>query len=107
VSTTHLTRRTFLKLTAAAGAVSLTGCVPMNNFGGTMVYIRSGRGISGISNAARKHNSNRIYLTEAAALGDLPHPGDKSVVKTIVIPNSLFAKLFDNGNEIADLRRVL
>lgn len=79
----------------------------MNGSGGMMVFIRSGRGISGISNAAKKHNNNRIYLTEAAALGDMPHPGDKSVVKTIVISDGLFAKLFPNGNEIADLRHML
>jgi hypothetical protein len=46
-------------------------------------------------------------MTEAAALADLPHPGDKSVVKMIVISDSLFAKLFPNGNVIADLRHVL
>lgn len=103
----NLTRRTFLKLTAATGALSLTGgCFQMNGSGGSMVYIRSGRGIKGISNAAKKHNSNRVYLTEAAALGDPPHPGDKSVVKTTVISNDLFGMLFTNGNEMADLRSL-
>lgn len=107
VDTTDLTRRTFIKLTAATGALSMVGgCVQMNMPGGSMVYIRSGRGIAGISNAAKKNNANKVFLTEAAALANPAHPGDKSVVKMTYISNAMFAKLFPNGNDVADFRKI-
>ncbi len=41
----------------------------------------------------------------AAALSDLPHPGDKSRVVKIVMNPDMHARVFASGNDVADLRR--
>jgi len=41
----------------------------------------------------------------AAAVGDLPHPGDRSRVVQIVMNSTLHNQLFGSGDDIVDLRR--
>ncbi len=101
----ELSRRAFLSLAAATGLMVTTGC-PRRNGNGVKVFRRSGRGRH-VSNAAKKHNANMLYATEAAALADLPHPGDKSVVVSLIIHKKLHAKLFPGHKKVADLRHDL
>ncbi len=108
MSNPHPTRRSFLQWAAALGLVTATGCPPSpgNADGGVVVFKRSGRGLR-ISNAAKKHNANRLYKTLAAAAADLPHPGDMSRVVQVTLPASLAMQLFTPGKLIVDLRRDL
>lgn len=101
----ELSRRAFLALAAATGLLATTGC-PRRNGNGVKVFRRSGRGRH-VSNAAKKHNANRLYATEAAAMADLPHPGDPSVVVSVIIHRKLHSKLFPGHKIVADLRRDL
>lgn len=101
----ELSRRAFLSLAAVTGVMATTGC-PRRNGNGVKAFKRSGRGRH-VSNAAKKHNANRLYATEAAALADLPHPGDKSVVVSLIIPRKLHDKLFPGHKKVADLRHDL
>ena len=71
--------------------------------GGVLAFRRSGRGRH-VSNAAKKHNANRLYATREAALADPAHPGDKSKVVQVVISRSRHNALFADGTPIADLR---
>ena len=106
MSALDITRRTFLKIASAVSLLSLAGC--MNGqigVGGVMVYKRSGRGIKGISNAAKKHNANFLYTTEAAAMANPAHKGDHSSVKTLIIASTRFQELFGDGSDTADLRK--
>ena len=104
-----ITRREFVKAAGLLGVVHIAGCVEPFRFlpslgTGVIAYKRSGRGIKGISRAAKKHNANRLYATSEAAMNDPPHPGDKSRVVEIVMNADVHAQLFANGNQIADLR---
>jgi hypothetical protein len=104
-----ITRRQFVKVAGVLGVAQITGCLqpfpPAPGTGnGVIAYRRSGRGIKGISLAAKKHNANRVYATSEAAMNDLPHPGDKSRVVHIFMNGDMHARLFANGNNIADLR---
>jgi hypothetical protein len=101
-----LTRRAFLGVSASATALMVTGC-PMNNQGqGVVVYRRSGRGRR-VSNAAKKHNANRLYKNLLAATLDTPHPGDNSKVVKITINRATYDRLFAGGRTVADLRHDL
>lgn len=114
-----LTRRVFLRWAAGAGLLSLAGC-PMpgggdgdgnggngnGGAGGMIVFKRSGRNLS-VSNAAKKHNANRLYKTAEAAASDAPHSGDPSRVVQVVIPTLLGMQLFPPGQLIVDLRQQL
>ena len=71
-----------------------------------MVFKRSGRGLH-VSNAAKKHNANRLYTTRSAASADVPHPGDNSNVVSLTISRDLYNRLFAQVRRIADLRRDL
>ena len=120
----ELTRRTFLKLVSVVGFLSLSGVILKNGKsaasaretvtkqnvvtrGGALVYKRSNRNKNGVSEATKRHNANRLYRTQAAALSDPAHKGDKSIVKPITIPKKWFEVLFAGGKDIADLRRDL
>lgn len=102
------TRRDFMRAgtlaaVGAATASGLLGCPPTPSTG-MMVFKRSGRGRR-VSNAAKKHNANRLYRTFAAAVADAPHPGDTSKIVQRTISASLFNQLFPpNGRNVADLR---
>ena len=105
-----ITRRRVVQAVGVLGIAQLAGCLrpfPVGpNLGtGVVAYRRSGRGIKGISRAAKKHNANRVYATVEAALSDLAHPGDQSRVVRIVMNGEMHAQLFGGGNNIADLRR--
>jgi len=100
------TRRKVLRVGSVVVLTQAIGCsfdiqqlLPNNN----IAFRRSGRD-GHVSNAAKKHNANRIYATWDAASLDLPHPGDKSKVVQITLSNQRYAELFTNGNLIADLR---
>jgi hypothetical protein len=99
-----LTRRAFLGVSASATAVMMAGC-PIKGQG-VVVYRRSGRGRR-VSNAAKKHNANRLYKNLLAAALDAPHPGDNSKVVKITINRLDFDRLFAGGKTIVDLRRAL
>ena len=60
-----------------------------------------------MSNAAKKHNANRLYATKEAATRDLAHPGDRSKVVKVTISSTMYAKLFSGGKLTADLRHGL
>ena len=120
----ELTRRTFLKFVSVVGFLGLSGVVLKNGvstaserkavtkqnvttLGGALVYKRSSRNKKGVSEAINRHNANRRYRTQAAALSDPAHKGDKSTVKSTTIPRKLFEELFAGGKDIVDLRRDL
>ena len=97
-----MTRRTFLSLTASVGLMAFFGCtLPPGQ--SVVVYRRSGRGRH-VSNAAKRHNANRLYATKEAAALDLPHPGDRSKVASVTINYAMYMRLFSGGNLVADLR---
>ena len=103
--TWEMTRRAFLSLSASVGLMAFFGCaLPPGQ--SVVVYRRSGRGRH-VSNAAKKHNANRLYATEQAALLDLPHPGDRSKVVPVTISSKMYNKLFSFNKQIADLRHDL
>ena len=81
------------------------GCV-LPKVQSVVVYKRSGRGRH-VSNAAKKHNANRLYATEPVALRDLPHPGDRSTVVPVIISSEMYNRLFTFNRQVADLRRDL
>lgn len=107
-----LTRRTFLGLATSAGVVTaLAGCPPPPpppppESNGVLVYKRSGRGLR-VSNAAKKHNANHLYVTYAAALQNPAHPGDHSKVVQLTINRAQYNRLFTGGSLVADLRHDL
>lgn len=105
----RFTRRQFMQTTAtaAAGAITagtLAGCPPSPT--SKIVFKRSGHGRR-VSNAAKKHNANKLYRTFEAASEDAPHPGDHSKVVQLTISATLYNQLFGNGRVVADLRRHL
>lgn len=101
----NVTRRAFLGIMAGLGVATSVGCPPRTSKG-VIAYKRSGRGLH-VSQAAKKHNANHLYATFAAALSDVPHPGDHSKVVSVVISRCLRNKLFPNGKLVADLRHDL
>jgi hypothetical protein len=105
MSVWKMTRRTFLSLSTMLGVMTLLGC-PLPNGRSVVVYRRSGRGRH-VSNAAKKHNANRLYTTEQVALLDLPHPGDHSKVVMVTISYAMYLRLFPGDKHVADLRRDL
>jgi len=99
-----VSRRAFLAAAAVAGAVALAGCNPAKPAPVT-VYKRSGRGRH-VSQAAKKHNANRLYADAATASQDLAHPGDKSRVVSVTISQQEFDRLFAGGVKFVDRRRI-
>jgi hypothetical protein len=105
-----ITRRQFVRAVTVLGVAGLSGCGQPFPIGpgigtGVFAYRRSGRGIKGISNAAKKHNANHVYATMAAAVSDPAHPGDHSRVVRIVMNANVHALLFGGGNSAVDLRQ--
>lgn len=113
-----LHRRAFLGLVAAFSFGGLIGFWPNKKSraraaagaptrgASVVVHRRSGRGRH-VSNAAKKHNANRLYATYSAAASDPAHPGDKSRIVKATISAALFAALFGDGRTMVDLRRDL
>jgi hypothetical protein len=104
-----ITRRQFVHAAGVLTVAHLSGCVqPLpvgpDSGGGVIAYKRSGRGIKGISRAAKAHNANRVYTTMEAALSDPPHLGDRSRVVQVTMNSQMHGDLFSDGNDIADLR---
>lgn len=59
------------------------------------------------SQAAKKHNANKLFATEEAANENRAHPGDNSQIVCFTISESRFNDLFDNGNTtVVDLRNI-
>ena len=103
----QLTRRTFLGIATSVGlATTFVGCPTPPQGNGVLVYKRSGRGRH-VSNAAKKHNANHLYVTRAAAMLNPAHPGDRSKVVQVMIGRARYDKLFPAGKLTADLRRDL
>ncbi len=104
-----ITRRRILSVGGAIVLTHAVGCVPgfqlpiVNPLQSRAAFRRSGRG-GHVSNAAKMHNANRVYATQAAALSDPAHPGDRSKVVRITLSGQRHAELFNNDNLIADLR---
>lgn len=73
---------------------------------GVVAWKRSGRGRH-VSNAAKAHNANHIYVSFQAAAADRAHPGDKSRPVPVTINAALFAALFADGKQSVDLRHDL
>ena len=100
----RLTRRKFLVTTAAFGmAGTVTGCPRLAR--AVQIWKRAGRGRR-ISNAAKSHNANILYATQAAALNNPAHPGDRSGVVPLTISAARHTELFGLTGAIADLRHL-
>lgn len=104
----NFTRRDFLKLSGAAVALIVISCddsgTQTGPEGTRTVFKLSLRGRRG-SNAGKSHNANHLFSTFQAADTNRAHPGDNSRIVTVVISESRFNELFDNGNlTVADLR---
>lgn len=106
-----ITRRQFLKLSSAAAATALIAVSCDSTVsnqtapaGNRVVYKLSLRGRRG-SNAAKKHNANKLFPTIEAAEMNRAHPGDNSRVVSVIISEERFNELFNNGGiDVADLR---
>ena len=107
MSSWKLTRRAFLGLSVSVGLLTLSGwgCSRILNRGVT-AYRRTGKGRH-VSNAAKKHNANHLYVTMRSAVKDNAHPGDRSTVVKITINRAMYKKLFPRGKLVADLRHDL
>ena len=106
---TPMTRRELLKLAGLMATTQIVGCgtnLPpiFGGNNGNLAFLRTGRN-GHVSNAAKKHNANRVYATAEAAMMDPPHPGDTSKVVQINISPELRSQLFTNGNQMVDLRQ--
>ncbi len=86
MSNVRLTRRGFIVATGASMAVGLVGCGggsgPPQGVDATKAFLLSGKGRR-VSNAAKCHNHNKIFATEAAANEGRAHMGDTSKVVPI------------------------
>ena len=107
-----LTRREFLAWSTAAAALGvLSGCgggasTAENTPGGLEVYRLSGRGRR-ISQAAKKHNANKLFSTWADADRNRAHPGDRSRIVRVSISQTEYESLFIIPNRyVVDLRHV-
>lgn len=102
-------RREFLRTSTAlsVGALSLTACPRTPEVRkGVVVWRRSARGRR-VSNAAKKHAANHLYLTRQDAINDPAHPGDNTKIVEITISNDLHDDLFALGRRAVDLRQFL
>lgn len=108
-----LTRREFLAWSATAVALgAISGCgggsseAETVSQGGVQVYRLSGRGRR-ISQAAKKHNANKLFSTWADADRNRAHPGDSSRVVRVTISQAEYERLFLIPNRyVVDLRHV-
>jgi len=104
-----ITRRKFLQLSGAVAATALIGIScdgggNQSNPDGTVeVYKLSLRGRRG-SRAAKSHNANKLFLTPQAADQNRAHDGDNSRIVSVVLSESRFNQLFNDGAIVVDLR---
>ncbi len=103
------TRRSFLAMGGAALALGvLVGCgggQGQAQDGPAQIFALSGKGRR-VSNAAKKHNANKRFLTAALANANRAHLGDTSQVVSLMVSQDEFRRLFGFGGVIADLRRA-
>jgi len=108
-----LTRRKFLQLSGALAATALIGIScdgggsNSNPEGSVEVFKLSVRGRRG-SNAAKKHNANKLFLTPEAADQNRAHPGDNSRIVPVILSEQTFMEYFEGGSvDVVDLRAIL
>ncbi|MDJ0522278.1 MAG: hypothetical protein QNJ90_09415 [Planctomycetota bacterium] len=107
----RLSRRDVLFAAGATAALSLAGCgggggdPVAQQTGPQIVYKLSGRGRR-ISNAAKSHNANKLFVSQAAADANRAHPGDRSRIVELPVSPARWEQLFGGGFQIADLRHV-
>jgi len=108
----QLTRREFLIVGGALAAGTLVGSraaaqpSPRTVAGPRVIYRLSLRGRRG-SKAAKLHNANLRFATEAAADANRTHAGDNSRIVGIVVSEDEFDRLFSSRNSlVADLRSL-
>ena len=101
-------RREFIQAStvASVGALALTACPRVDLRNGVVVWRRSARGRR-VSNAAKKHAANHLYLTPQDAMNDPAHPGDNTKIVEITISNDRHDELFALGRRAVDLRHFL
>jgi hypothetical protein len=115
-----MSRRRFLRtgsvILAGAGAILLPGCGGGGGGGGgtpqpatttpTVVFRLSGRGRR-VSQAAKKHNANHLFLTAAIAAANRAHAGDRSRVVQVILSGAEFDRLFKMGKrDVVDFRKL-
>ena len=102
------TRRRFLATGGAALAIGvLAGCGggQGQQDGPVEIFALSGRGRR-ISNAAKKHNANKRFVSFALADANHAHPGDTSQVVSLMVSRAEFRRLFGMTGLVSDLRHV-
>jgi hypothetical protein len=107
---THVSRRQFLFASGALAATSLTSlpavAEPPGSAAPCTIYRLSLRGRRG-SRAAKAHNANLRFATQATADASRAHPGDHSRIVPLVISGDEYRRLFaDRNSLVADLRRL-
>lgn len=108
------TRREFLALSGLLAAGAITGCKSGGGGGGgssgavqsNEVFRLSSRGRR-TSNAAKLHNANMLFRTQAVADANRAHAGDHSRIVAINLSDKKFDELFSiPKKDIVDLRKV-
>ena len=101
-------RREFMRTSTVAtvGALALTACPRPELRNGVVVFRRSARGRR-VSQGAKKHAANHLYLTRQDAINDPAHPGDNTKIVEVTISDELFDDLFALGRRAVDLRQFL
>jgi len=103
------TRRNLLAASGAALALGvLAGCgggPGQEQDGPVEIFALSGRGRR-ISNAAKKHNANKRFVSFALADANHAHPGDTSQVVSLMVSRAEFRRLFGLTGLVSDLRHV-
>lgn len=107
---TRISRRQFLFASGAVAASSLTSrpavAEPPGAEGPCIIYRLSLRGRRG-SRAAKAHNANLRFATQAAADANRAHPGDHSRIVPLDVSGDEYRRLFADRNSLmADLRRL-
>jgi hypothetical protein len=112
-----MSRREFIVLGGTAAAVlallPLSGCgggssntSSTSNDQSLYVYRLSSRG-KRTSQAAKKHNANKLFATWDAAESNRAHPGDRSRIVQVNISPARYERLFLKPNrDLVDLRSV-
>jgi hypothetical protein len=100
------TRRDVLAMTGATAAgLCISAPVQAAGRDRRIAYRRSARGRRA-SPAVKIHNANLRYRTRRAALGDVVHPGDTSVVVRIDVNPETWVRWFPPGTDSVDLRQL-
>ena len=108
----HLSRREFLVIGGSAALAGMIGIRPRGTRAvegaaqNRVIYRLSLRRQRG-SRAAKLHNANMRFATEAAANLHRAHPGDRSRIVPLTVNDAVFRRLFPSANsEVADLRKI-